>query len=71
VRARVVLDEVELVPLREGDRRLGQLRRTFVLVGVEVTPHRERHAIDRVATERRGDALGGVHSSANVISLMP
>src|SRR5207249_11581116 len=41
VRARVVFDQVELMPLGERDRRLGKLRGALVLVRIEVTPHRE------------------------------
>src|SRR3982074_1421146 len=68
VRTGVVLDEIELVSLRERDRRLGQFRRTFVLVRVEVAPHAERDAIDRVAAECECHAFARVHTAANVVS---
>src|SRR5213078_3291260 len=70
VRARVVLDQVELMPLRERDRRLRQLRRTFVLVRIEVAPDRERHAVDFLPTECAGYAFARVHSSAKVVSVI-
>ena len=70
VGARVVLDQIELMALGEGDRGLRQLRRALVLVGVEVPPHRERDAVDGVPAQRGGDALSGVQSSANVVSAM-
>src|SRR5438309_1528787 len=70
VRARVELDEIELMALGEGDRRLGELRGPLVLVGIEVSPHREGDAIDGVPAERGGDPLACVHSSANVVSAM-
>src|SRR5439155_16149076 len=71
VGARVVLDQIELMALGEGDRRLRQPRCAFVLVGVEVPPHGERNAVDRMPAQRGGDALPRVHSSANVASAMP
>src|SRR5881397_1795769 len=67
VGARVVLDQIELMALGEGDRRLRQPRCAFVLVGVEVPPHPERNAVDRMPAQRGGDALPRVHSSANSI----
>ena len=45
------------MPLGEGDRRFGELRRAFVLVRIEVPPHRERDAIDVVAGQRECHAL--------------
>ena len=57
VGSRIELDEIELMPLGERDGRLGKPRRAFVLVGIEVPPHRERNAIDLMAGEREGDAL--------------
>ena len=57
MRPRIELDEVELMPLGEGDRRFGELRRAFVLVRIEVPPHRERDAIDVVAGQRECHAL--------------
>jgi len=71
MRARVVFDQVELMPLGERDRRLRELRRSLVLVRIEVPPHRERGVVDGVAAERSGDALERLHRSAKVVSVMP
>src|SRR5439155_3647186 len=70
VRARVVLHETEPVTSREGDRRLGEPLRALVLVGVEVSPHGERHSVDRIAPQPAQDPLALVHSCANVVSVM-
>ena len=56
--------------LGECDRGLGELRGSFVLIRIEVTPDRERDAVDRVAAERRRDTLERVHRAAKVVSVM-
>src|SRR5207244_4955104 len=70
VGSRVVFHQIQTVPLGERDRRLGERRRSLVLIGVEVAPYGEWDAIDAFAAQRPCHTLAGIHSAANVVSVI-